>query len=300
MAQSRIRLLLLTAPLLLLAGCSTTPHYLAGDMPVVRWSEQATQPPLKFSMEWAMPLQRGPHPTVIVHPGLGYNAADLRGITTQLATQGYLAVAVDYQRLINGHYTSTLFPWRDPADSRLALARIMDNPFVDRERLATLGFSLGGAHSLLLAAENPQIKAVIGYYPMSDFPSWIAERQTNLLWRALFTILRWNYNAESPQHSDTKHLRLLQWYSAINHSEQLSAPVLLIHGDADEIAPLRHSQRLKRALQRQGSDSTLLVLPGTGHAFNTRPSAATERSWEATLSWLRRYLPARTNLAMAR
>jgi dipeptidyl aminopeptidase/acylaminoacyl peptidase len=237
-----------------------------------------------------MPMQPGPHPTVIVHPGHRQVAAELRPLLAALAAEGYLAVAVDYLRLIHDEYTATMFPWRKPDDSRRVLALILNNPLVDRERVATLGFSLGGAHSLILAANNPEIRTVIAYYPMTDFPGWVAQRKQNLFWQMVFSVMRWEYNAESAQHNDSSHQRLLAGYSAINHIDEIQAPVLLIHGDKDAIAPLQHSRRLQRALSQHGTNSQLLVLPDADHGFNLHPSAQTTRSWNATLEWLRQQL----------
>jgi dipeptidyl aminopeptidase/acylaminoacyl peptidase len=236
-----------------------------------------------------MPMRPGPHPTVIVHPGRSEVAADMIPVLDALAAEGYLAVAVDYLRLIHAEYTVTMFPWRDPTDSQQALGLILDNPLVDRGRVATLGFSLGGAHSLLLAAQNPQIRTVVAYYPMSDFPNWVAERRSNPFWGMIFSLMRWSYNAESPQNTEASHQRLLASYSAINHAGQIQVPVLVINGDKDSIAPLQHSRRLVNALSHS-STSQLLVIRDAGHGFNLHSSAQTTRSWNATLNWLEDHL----------
>lgn len=291
-------LLALLATLLLpdITGCSATnARYSQGE--VIHWSQQLTEAPLQLRLEWAMPMRPGPYPTVIVHPGSRQVATDLRPVLDALALQGYLAVAVDYLRLIHGDYTATLFPWREPHDSRRALALILDNPLVDRGRVATIGSSLGGAHSLLLAAGNPEIRAVVAYYPMTDFPGWVAERRQQLWWRMIFSVMRWEYNGESAQHNEASYQRLLARYSAINQAEQIQVPVLIIHGDQDEVAPLQDSQRLTRALNHNGTTSQLLVIHNAAHGFNLHPSAQTARSWNATLEWLGRYLTAPSQLA---
>jgi dipeptidyl aminopeptidase/acylaminoacyl peptidase len=296
--KRHIALLALLATLLLpfITGCSaTTARNSQGA--VIHWSQQLTEAPLQLRLEWAMPMRPGPYPTVIVHPGSRQVAADLRPQLDALALQGYLAVAVDYLRLIRGEYTATLFPWRERGDSQRALALILDNPLVDRGRVATLGFSLGGAHSLLLAASNPEIRAVVAYYPMTDFPGWVAERKHNIFWRMIFSVMRWEYNGESSQHSEASYQRLLARYSAINQADRIRAPVLIIHGDEDEVAPLYDSRRLTRALNHNATTSQLLVIHNAAHGFNLHPSAQTARSWEATLEWLGRYLTAPSQLA---
>jgi len=61
----------------------------------------------------AEPRGAGPFPTVIVHPEGGGLATDMKGVTRDLAQHGYLAVAVDYQRLLDGKYQRNTFVWRE-------------------------------------------------------------------------------------------------------------------------------------------------------------------------------------------
>ena len=296
----RLQLLLGAFIIVILSGCATTIPPVQSGEEVLRWSQEIEDHALKLNMEWAMPMQPGPHPTVIVHPGRGQDSRDLREVIDELALNGYLAVAVDYQRMIRGEYKSTMFPWRNREDSRRVLHLILENPLIDDKRVATLGFSLGGAHSLLLAANNPQIKAVISYYPMTNFPDWISERERNPFWRMVFNFMQWSYNAESSLNTGENHLKLLSDYSAINHTDSIQAPVLIIHGNEDGVSPLRHSQQLMQGLERSGNvHNDLVVVVDAGHAFNSSPSEQTTRSWKRALQWLDRHLSDSTRLAMA-
>lgn len=289
-SSSHTWLLMIIVALLICGGCSAVPQRLETGESLFRWNQEITQVPLRLRLEGAKPIGPGPYPTIIVHPGRGQSAADLRHVVDDFACQGYLAIAVDYLRLIDGSYSSTMFPWRDNTDATRVLDMILNNPWIDRDRVATVGFSLGGAHSLLLAANNPQIKAVVAYYPMSDFVSWVEERKRHLVWRMAFAFVRNRYNAESPQSNDATHKKLLFEYSAINHAEKISAPVLIIHGDNDSIVPLHHSLQLEQALTRNGTISQLLIIDGAEHGFNLPPTSDTRRSWRTALYWLGRYL----------
>ncbi len=57
-----------------------------------------------------------------------------------------------------------------------------------------------------------------------------------------------------------------------------AAPHLIFHGEDDSTVPLDQSQRLHRALQAAGADSTLVVVPGAGHGFGEQPP-------DAPISW---------------
>jgi acetyl esterase/lipase len=57
----------------------------------------------------------------------------------------------------------------------------------------------------------------------------------------------------------------LQRASATSYAHRQSAPVLVLHGDKDTVAPLSQALQLHDALQTSGARSQLLVVPGAGH-----------------------------------
>jgi dipeptidyl aminopeptidase/acylaminoacyl peptidase len=64
-------------------------------------------------------------------------------------------------------------------------------------------------------------------------------------------------------------------------------PTLLIHGDADELVNISHSQRMFKALQEAGVKSEFITLPGAAHGFRgddaTKARAALVNWFEQTL-----------------
>lgn len=53
--------------------------------------------------------------------------------------------------------------------------------------------------------------------------------------------------------------------SPVNHVSGDDAPLLLIHGDADETVPFEQSKSMERAMKRAGAPVKLLRIPGGGH-----------------------------------
>ncbi len=43
--------------------------------------------------------------------------------------------------------------------------------------------------------------------------------------------------------------------------------MLLLHGDADEVVPLRQAEAMEAALKKAGAESKLIRLAGGGHGF---------------------------------
>ena len=269
-------------------------HYLIypdHDPPgVSTWSEDVIRGALLMHLEWAQPPGRGPFATVIVHPTAGDRAADMKGVTRDLAQHGYLAVALDYQRLINGKYQRHTFVWREKSDPMAALEVVRARPQVDSAHIATLGFSQGGIYSLLIAAQAPDIKAVIAYYPVTDFRMWFDTERPNFGFRVAFRVIEWYFRRQSGAGSDAEFEEILRRASPMTYVESLRAPVLLIHGAEDTSASVEESKRLERALNDRGREVKLIVVPGAGHVFNFKQSVQARQTWQATLDWLQKYL----------
>jgi len=293
LASNRTRVTTLLAALTMqLSGCMN--HYLIyppRDPPgVVTWSQDITRGPLKVHLEWVQPPGPGPFPTVIVHPEGGGVASDMKGVTRDLAQHGYLAVAVDYERLLDGKFRRNTFAWREQSDPVAALEVVRAQPQVDPTRIAALGFSQGGIYSLLMAAQAPDVKTVVAYYPVTDFRLWFDTERPNLGFRVAFRVIEWYFRRESGAASDAQFEEMLRLASPMTYVDSITAPVLLIHGADDTSASVEESRRLERALKERGRDVELIVVPGAGHVFNFKQPEQARRTWDATLDWLRKYL----------
>ena len=293
LASNRARITAVLAALLVqLSGCMN--HYLIypdrDPAGVVTWTEDVTRGPLRVHLEWVQPPGSGPFSTVIVHPPGGDLAADMKGVTRDLAQHGYLAVAVDYWRLLDGKYRRNTFAWREESDTVAALELVRAQPQVDRGRIAALGFSQGGIYSLLMAEHAPDIKTVVAYYPVTDFRMWFDTKRSDWGYRVAFRVIKWYFRRESGAASDAEFEEMLRLASPMTYVESLRAPVLLIHGADDTSASVEESRRLERALKDRGREVELIVVPGVGHVFNFKQPEEARRTWEATLDWLRKYL----------
>lgn len=76
--------------------------------------------------------------------------------------------------------------------------------------------------------------------------------------------------------------------SNIMVADKLTAPVLIIHGDLDEIRAT-HAQELFSALYRQAKDVVLLTYWGEGHVFGS--PANIRHEYASILDWLARTMP---------
>ncbi len=255
---------------------------------VIVSTEARDSGPLRIHAETAAPAGPGPFPAVLVHPAGGERATELRGVITDLAMHGYLAVAVDYERLIEGKYRRTLFPFREEADLMRAVALLEADPRADRARVALMGFSQGGVFSLLIAAEVPQAAGVVAYSRVTDYAGWLDDPRYGAGKRLVFHFIRKRFYEQSGARNQDEFHRMLRRASPLRQAERIRVPVLLVHGRRDRSAPVAESQRLAERLEALQRDVTLREVPDAGHVFNflDKDAQKARPAWDETVRWL--------------
>jgi hypothetical protein len=123
-------------------------------------------------------------------------------------------------------------------DARAALASLLRQPEVDASRILYLGESLGGAVALELAQEH---------------------RPAGLVLLSAFTSVRAMGRAHYPF---IPAALVPDAYPSMRRIRDLRAPLLVLHGERDEIAPLSHGRALFEAAPHP---KRMKVFPGVGH-----------------------------------
>ncbi len=208
---------------------------------VTSWVDERIIGDLKVHYEWAAPRAPGQYPTIVIQPGIDTAAEDLRTALWDLASRGYAAVALGDLRDVNGDFQDARFPLRSSDSFKRIIEPVRDEPRVDPARMVLPGFSRGAAYSLLMAADVPDFRTAVVYYPITDFPRWVDERAENsALWRFAFKVVQWQYRTIE-QGSNQELRNLLYKSPALYRAGDINLPVLFFHGDRDTVAPLRDS-----------------------------------------------------------
>ncbi len=93
-----------------------------------------------------------------------------------------------------------------------------------------------------------------------------------------------------PKLPNTVEDRVYRRASPLYHVSADSAPILLMHGDADSSVPFEQSEMMERALRAQGVPTRLLRIPGGEHG-PTFPGAKNPPDYMGEMiAWLDRYL----------
>jgi carboxymethylenebutenolidase len=136
-----------------------------------------------------LPDSPGPHPgIVVIHEYWGLNDW-VKEQAQKLAAQGYEALAIDLYRGAvatdpedAGELMRSLPHDRSTRDLEAAYDYLAARPEVDKNRIGSIGWCMGGGYSLQLAMHEPKLAAcVVNYGAMPTDPADIAKIQAPIL-----------------------------------------------------------------------------------------------------------------------
>jgi dipeptidyl aminopeptidase/acylaminoacyl peptidase len=200
------------------------------------------------------------------------------GDAATMATPARLAVQAGYHAL-----ALSLRGWRGSTgvddcglyqadDTIQALGWLARQPFVDQDRIGLLGVSQGGQVALLAAARAPRLGAIVAYKPVTDIDEWQRSSSRPDIRRDLASL--------GPAEARRRR-------SPVDYAAAITAPVLLVHGDADTQVPTEQSLLMQQALRRAGKQVDLRLIAGASHAFGP---AGLQLAWTWTREFFARYL----------
>jgi dipeptidyl-peptidase-4 len=194
-----------------------------------------------------------------------------------LADQGFIVVAIDnrgtpgqgrdWERAIYQKFATV--PLEDQVKGLKLLGA--KHPEMDLERVGVVGWSFGGYMSALAVLKAPDVfKAAVAGAPVTDWEDYdtcYTERYLGLL-------------PESQKAYDEANL--------VKMADQLTRPLLLVHGTADDNVYFRHTLRLTDALFRAGKEFEVLPLPSLTHMVPD--PVVTERLWTRIAGHFQKHL----------
>jgi uncharacterized protein len=129
-------------------------------------------------------------------------------------------------------------------------------------KIGVLGSSMGGTVALLFAAEEPDIAALVAIaapvHPEA-FPRRILNPEQLQRWRERgFTF----YNG---QRLNLTLLEDLETINVLQAARKIACPVLIIHGDADEVVPVEEAHELNACLSGR---KKLMIMKGADHRLS--------------------------------
>jgi fermentation-respiration switch protein FrsA (DUF1100 family) len=202
---------------------------------------------------WYLPARGAARPRAIVafFHGNAENISTHLGAVAWLPSAGYGVFLFDYR----GYGRSEKTPDIEGAhlDGIAALREAATRAEHERVPLVAYGQSLGGAIALETVAQAQgmvPVRALVVDSAFSDY-RLIAREKLGGFW--LTWLLSWALAATIPD--DRRPVEAVSRLHAI--------PLLLVHGDADDVVPVHHGLLL---FQASSADTELWILPGIRHA----------------------------------
>jgi uncharacterized protein len=195
---------------------------------------------------WHLRAAGTPRGTVLHLHGNAENISTFIGAVHWLPAAGYDVRLVDYRGYGQSEGTATIDNVHE--DARLALQDLLERP----GPLFVFGQSLGGSAAIHAVANEPRrarLSAVITEGAFSSYSS-IARQKMDQFWLTwpLQYPLSWLFSDR---------------YAAVDAVTRLApVPLLVMHGEHDEVVPPSHAQRLYAAAR---APRELWIVPGSGH-----------------------------------
>jgi carboxymethylenebutenolidase len=143
-------------------------------------------------------------------------------------------------------------------DVNAAFAHLQGLPFVQGERLAIMGFCMGGRVSYLMATQRPDLRATADFYGGG---------------------VHAGEGGPSP----------------LEMTANIRCPVIIFDGELDEHPSPDEVRKTGAELERYGKVHEIHIYPEVGHAFMSaqgprRRAEAVDDAWERLLGWFDRHL----------
>jgi uncharacterized protein len=225
--------------------------------------------------------------TVVLSHGYGGNQDELLPTADALHRGGLSVFTYDLRGC--GRSTGEVtFGAKERDDLRAVIDYVARRDDVDPERIGALGFSMGAATTLMAAADDPRVKAVVDDSGWSDVYHWLRPS-----WSAVFIHPRDRFSALSlalvERRSDIDLDRLKPREDV---ARLAGRPLLIIHGSADESVPAGDAQENFAAAR---GPKGLWLIDGAAHGATVAPGGAS--SSDRVVEFFRRALDGRADEA---
>ena len=212
-------------------------------------------------------------PAVIFVTGGGFvsaNRARCPQLRLRLAEAGYFVGSISYRTAPDSIFPEPVEDVRSAINFLRANTRRFN---IDAEKISVIGDSAGGYLTAFVSAlNNPKICAGVSLYGVTDLTKIAAdyseERQAlHKISAAMESLLLYGI----PQFRGRAGTvftdeNLAAKANPINYVTKNSAPMLLMHGTADDVVSPSQTDLLFQALKNAGVDSERYVIPGANHS----------------------------------
>jgi hypothetical protein len=229
------------------------------NVDVLSVTSTAGPKPIELSTWWVYRDSTRNKPTVIFLAGnAGLNPAAFEDEVRLSCNMGFNCLLMDWRGYGASSGALLTYGWYDRGDFNAVIDTLVGRYGIDTMQIGIWGYSMGASNVVAIAAEKPEIKALLLYAPWSD-PLPMA---VHYVWRS---------------YSVPKILLYFPVWTAIQigtwrnrggvldpaeEAKKIRCPVMVVHGDNDDIVPPELTRRLFQSL---AGPKELVVIPGAQH-----------------------------------
>jgi dipeptidyl aminopeptidase/acylaminoacyl peptidase len=203
-----------------------------------------------------LPCRPGPHPVVVLVPGLDSAKEEFRSTEALFLERGVGTFSVDGPGQGEAEYDLPIqADWAAPGAAILDALSTQEG--VDAERLGVWGVSLGGYYAPRIAAADPRVRACVALAGPYDFGE---------CWQALPALTREAFRVRSRSADDRAARAAARTLTLAGHAEAIRCPLLVVTGKRDRLFPWQHGERL--AAEANGPVTLLLLVNGNHGCMN--------------------------------
>lgn len=230
---------------------------------------------LHMDLAWPTAPPKLPMPVIVHIHGGAFKSGDHHGPQNYgAAARGYFTANIEYR--LSGE---AIFP-AQIHDCKAAIRYLRAHATeyrLDPDHIGVWGSSAGGCLAALVgtSAGVPELEGAVGD---TDQPSAV-QAVVDLFGPSDFTTLTDAWSTMDHAAPDSPESLLLggpllenldraKVASPLTYVDSTDPPSLIVHGDGDPIVPWNQSDKLHRALQAAGVESTFITVKGGGHGFS--------------------------------
>jgi acetyl esterase/lipase len=228
-------------------------------------------------------------------PALTALASSVRFFLPKFLDAGYTLFVVNHRNGPRFHYPAAV---EDVQRAVRFIRYNADTLGVDPRRIGAVGYSSGAHLAALLGvldmaedANDPdpinRVSARVQSVVAAATPADLTHHQS-----AAFAVFMGQLVAPAGASADPVAVAAYRAASPATHVTSSSAPMLLLHGDADAIVPFQMAETMRVAMENAGVSVKLIRLPGGGHDF--AGETATRPDWPDIFSeavgWMAHHL----------
>ncbi|MBC8285267.1 MAG: S9 family peptidase [Nitrospinae bacterium] len=129
----------------------------------------------------------------------------------------------------------------------------------DPKKIAIMGASYGGYATLVGLSFTPdQFACGVDISGFGDLPATVETLPGNFM-------SHWHEYAGDPTDPDDR--KRMKEQSPLYRVNQITKPVLIIHGTKDSVVPIKYAEQMVQALKKAGKSVEYLPISGEGHSF---------------------------------